>query len=199
MLLLLVLGMLEVLVVLKELVVFVGGIFGRVKPPNLFLGEIIESKKKNFGTTKDIKIFKTKWKIQLYFRNLHSIIPVQLNLQKIYLNLPEFIWIYLNLPECTWMCYFAQIKWYFGKIQCYCYHCLIVKCGGIFDQNVLQEQFLCTFGRWCMHLNNFAEITRDFVEFFKNLVVNFIHESTNPNELKKILHTGDKESLDRCG
>ena len=49
MLLVLVLGMLEVLVVLvvlKELVVFIGGIFERVKSPCFFWGEIIESKKK---------------------------------------------------------------------------------------------------------------------------------------------------------
>ena len=55
MLLLLVLGMLEVLVVLvvlKELVVFVGGIFGRVKSPNFFCGKIIESTKKTFGPKK---------------------------------------------------------------------------------------------------------------------------------------------------
>ena len=42
MLLLLVLGMLEVLVVLKELVVFVRGKFERVKAPNFFWGKIIE-------------------------------------------------------------------------------------------------------------------------------------------------------------
>ena len=41
-----------VLVVLKELMVFVGGIFERVKFPNFFLGKIIESKKKIFGTKK---------------------------------------------------------------------------------------------------------------------------------------------------
>ena len=44
--LLLVLGMLEVLVVLNELVVFVGGIFETVKSPNFFCGKIIEYKKK---------------------------------------------------------------------------------------------------------------------------------------------------------
>ena len=55
MLLLLVLGMLEVLVVLvvlKELVVFVRGKFERVKSPNFFWGKIIESKKKIFGAKK---------------------------------------------------------------------------------------------------------------------------------------------------
>ena len=63
MLLLLVLGMLEVLVVLvvlKELMMFVGGIFVRVKSPNFFRGEILESKKKIFGTKKELKILKTK-------------------------------------------------------------------------------------------------------------------------------------------
>ena len=79
MLLLLVLGMLEVLVVLvvlKELVVFVSGIFERVKFPNFFWGEIIESIKKFFGAKKDPKILKTKSKINLCFRVLHSIIPL---------------------------------------------------------------------------------------------------------------------------
>ena len=51
---LLVLGMLEVLVVLKELVVFVGGIFERIKSPIVF-GKIIESKKKFFGTKRKSK------------------------------------------------------------------------------------------------------------------------------------------------
>ena len=52
MLLLLVLGTMEVLVVLmvlEELVVFVGGIFERVKSLTFFLEKIIESKKKMFG------------------------------------------------------------------------------------------------------------------------------------------------------
>ena len=45
MLLLLVVRMLEVLVVVEELVVIVGGIFERVKsPPQKNLGKIIESK-----------------------------------------------------------------------------------------------------------------------------------------------------------
>ena len=55
MLLLLVLGMMEVLVVLvvlKELVVFVGGIFGRVKSQNLFLGKFLW-RKKRFKNPKD--------------------------------------------------------------------------------------------------------------------------------------------------
>ena len=61
MLLVLVLGMLEVLVVLvvlKELVVFIGGIFERVKSPCFFGGKIIESKKKNFWHKKRYKKFK---------------------------------------------------------------------------------------------------------------------------------------------
>ena len=67
MILLLVLGMLEVLVLLKELVVFVGGIFERVKPP-IFFGENTESRKKICGAKKDLKILKTKSKIHLDFR-----------------------------------------------------------------------------------------------------------------------------------
>ena len=79
MLLLLVLGMLDVLVVqvvLKELMVFVGGIFERVKSPNFFGGKYIESKKNNFGPKKDPKIPNTKSKIHLYFRVVHSIISL---------------------------------------------------------------------------------------------------------------------------
>ena len=55
MLLLLVLGMQEVLVVLvvlKELVVFVRDKFERVKSLNFFFGKIIESKKKIVGAKK---------------------------------------------------------------------------------------------------------------------------------------------------
>ena len=76
MLLLLVQGMLEVLVVIKELVVFVGGIFERDKSPDFFWWKIIESEKKIFGAKKDLKILKSKSKIHLYFRVLHSIIPL---------------------------------------------------------------------------------------------------------------------------
>ena len=76
MLLLLVLGMLEVLVVLKELVVFVRGKFEKVKSPNFFGGKIIESKKNFFGAKKNLKILKTKSKIHFYFRVVHSIIPL---------------------------------------------------------------------------------------------------------------------------
>ena len=41
-----------VLVVLKELVMFVGGIFERVESPNFFLWKIIEFKQKVFGAKK---------------------------------------------------------------------------------------------------------------------------------------------------
>ena len=71
MLLLLVLGMLEVLVVLvvlKELEVFVRGKFERVKSPNFFWEKIKESNKKIFAAKKNLKILKTKSKIQHYFR-----------------------------------------------------------------------------------------------------------------------------------
>jgi hypothetical protein len=65
------------LVVLKELMVFVGVIFERVKSPNFFWGKIIESKKKTVGAKKDLKIFQTKSKIYLYLRVKHSIIPLK--------------------------------------------------------------------------------------------------------------------------
>jgi hypothetical protein len=61
-LLLLVLGMLEVLVVLvvlKELMVFVGGIFERVKSPNFFW-ENYRIQKENCWRKKNLKIYKTK-------------------------------------------------------------------------------------------------------------------------------------------
>ena len=70
-----VLGMLEVLVVLKELVVFVGRKFERGKFPN-FREKIIESKKNFFGWKTTLNIHKTKSKIHLDFRVLHSIIPL---------------------------------------------------------------------------------------------------------------------------
>ena len=57
MLLLLVLGMMEVLVmlvVLEDLVVFVGGIFERFKSPNLFLEKIWNPKRK-FSAQKQIQ------------------------------------------------------------------------------------------------------------------------------------------------
>ena len=48
-------GMLEVLVVLKEMMVFIGGIFERVKSPNFFGGKTMNSKKKLFDPKKNIK------------------------------------------------------------------------------------------------------------------------------------------------
>ena len=53
-----------------------GGIFERVKSPNFFCGKIIESIEKIFGTKKDLRILKSKSKIHLNFRVLHSIIPL---------------------------------------------------------------------------------------------------------------------------
>ena len=47
------LKVLVVLVVLEELVVFVGGIFERVKSPIFFLEQLIESKKKTVGIKKN--------------------------------------------------------------------------------------------------------------------------------------------------
>ena len=79
MLLLLVMEVLMVLVVLKELVVFVRGKFERVKSPNFFWEKIIESKKKIFGAKKNLKILKMKSKIHRYSRVLHSIIPLATN------------------------------------------------------------------------------------------------------------------------
>ena len=55
--------------------VFVRGIFERVKSPNFFLEKIIESKKKIGCAKKNLKISKTKSIIHLDFRVLHSIIP----------------------------------------------------------------------------------------------------------------------------
>ena len=76
MLVLVMLEVLVVLMVLKELVVFVIGKFERVKSPNFFGGEIIESKKKIFGEKKNLQILKTKSLIHLYFRVVHIIIPL---------------------------------------------------------------------------------------------------------------------------
>ena len=73
MLLLLVRGM---MVVLEELVVFVGGLFDMVKPQNFFLEKTIESKKKFFSVNKNLKILKMMSKIHLYFRVRHSIVPL---------------------------------------------------------------------------------------------------------------------------
>ena len=44
---------------------FVGDIFKRVKSPNFFGGEIIESRKKIFCAKKDLEILMTKSKIHL--------------------------------------------------------------------------------------------------------------------------------------
>ena len=81
-LLLLVLGMLVVLVVLmvlvvlvvlEELVVFEGEIFKR----SISLKkQILEFKKKNCVANKSKKVLRTKSKIHLYFRVLHSIMPL---------------------------------------------------------------------------------------------------------------------------
>ena len=65
-----------VLVMLKELVVFVGGIFEMVKSQNFFWWTIRESKNRIFCANKNLKILKAKSKIHLYFRVLHSIIPL---------------------------------------------------------------------------------------------------------------------------
>ena len=63
-----------------------GGIFERVKSPNFFAGEIIEFIEKIFGAQKDLRIFKTKSKIHLYFRVLHSIIPLGKGGLAVYIN-----------------------------------------------------------------------------------------------------------------
>ena len=78
MLLLLVLGMLEVLVVLKDLVVFVGGVFERVKSPPKIGGNYRIHKEKRCRN-KNLKTHKTKSKVHLYFTVLHSIIPLKKN------------------------------------------------------------------------------------------------------------------------
>ena len=44
--------------------------------PQTLFGKIIESEKKIFGVKKDQKILKTKSKIHIYFRVVHSIIPL---------------------------------------------------------------------------------------------------------------------------
>ena len=79
MLLLLVMRMVVVLVVLmvlEGLVVFVGVIFENGISKNLFRKKFVESVKKNFGAKKNLKILKTKSKIHLYFRVVHSSIPL---------------------------------------------------------------------------------------------------------------------------
>ena len=67
---------LVVLMVLEELVVFVGGIFENGISKNLFYKIFVESVKKFFGAKKNLKILKTKSKIHLYFRVVHSSVPL---------------------------------------------------------------------------------------------------------------------------
>ena len=74
--LLLLLGMLVVLVVLKELVVFVEDVFETVKSQNVFWGKIIEYKRKFLTHKKILKSLRESQKIHLYFRVLHSVIPL---------------------------------------------------------------------------------------------------------------------------
>ena len=60
--------------------VFVGGIFENSNIPNsIFLKKFIESKQKKVGAKKTLKILKTKSKIHLYFRVVHSSIPLLVN------------------------------------------------------------------------------------------------------------------------
>ena len=66
---------LVVLMVLEELVVFVGGIFKNNMSQLKKNKKFVESKKKIFGAKKNLKILKTKSKIHLYFRVVHSSIP----------------------------------------------------------------------------------------------------------------------------
>ena len=66
---------LVLLMVLEELVVFVGGIFEKSISSIKKNKKFIESKKKIFGGEKNLKILKTKSKIHLYFRVVHSSIP----------------------------------------------------------------------------------------------------------------------------
>ena len=67
---------LVVLVLLEELVVFVGGIFENRNPRLKKNKKFVESKKKIFGAKKNLKILKTKSKIHIYFRVVHSSIPL---------------------------------------------------------------------------------------------------------------------------
>ena len=97
----------------------------------------------------------------------------------------------------------------YTQYELFPYHCLIVKCRGTyeqqtlsnsrtrkFDQKVLQEQFLCTSGRWCIHLNIVSGNKRKktffcvfffyiFQNFLKIFVIKFNHEKRWSNELKK--------------
>ena len=67
---------LVVLMVLEELVVFVGGIFENSISPIKKNKKFVESKKKIFRAKKNLKIFETKSKIHFYFRVVHSSIPL---------------------------------------------------------------------------------------------------------------------------
>ena len=67
---------LVVLMVQEELMVFVGGILENGISKNLFCKKFIESIKKIFGSKKNLKILKTKSKIHLYLRVVHSSIPL---------------------------------------------------------------------------------------------------------------------------
>ena len=64
----------------------------------------------------------------------------------------------------------SPVGWIFRIFVIGFNHCLIITCRGTYkqqplsnsrtrkvDQKVLQEQCLCTFGRWCMHLIYFSE------------------------------------------
>ena len=66
---------LVVLMVLDDLVVFLGGIFENSISPILKNKKFLESKRKLFAQ-KNLKIIKTKSKIHLYFRVVHSSIPL---------------------------------------------------------------------------------------------------------------------------
>ena len=69
---------LVVLMVLEELVVFVGGIFDNYISPIFLGGKFIEPIKKIFGAKKTLKILKTNSKIHLYLRVVQSSIPLEI-------------------------------------------------------------------------------------------------------------------------
>ena len=75
MLLLLVLEMLEVLLVLKELVVFVKVNLKGLNP-HFFYGKLYYPKRKFLVQKKNQKILRTKSKLHINFRVVHSIIPL---------------------------------------------------------------------------------------------------------------------------
>ena len=68
---------LVVLVVVEELVVFVGGIFKKVQSQNFSY----RIQKEFFGRKQKSKILKTMSKIHLNLRVLHSLIPLLTGLQ----------------------------------------------------------------------------------------------------------------------